>query len=302
MTSRTGPQLPVVVGVDGSDEALTAARWAAREAALRGAALRVVHAYGWLPVDEADQLTLTDDVYAVLARAARARLATAVATARDEAPGVSVDGVLMPDYAVPRLVEETGAAQLVVVGHGRQRGLTGVLAGSTALSVSTHARCPVVVVRGDQALPSGSAADRPVVVGVDGSPLSEAAIPFAFEAAALRGAPLVAVHTWADTSADLSVWPLIDWAAVEVEEQALLAERLAGWSAKFPDITVRRVVRRDRPAAALLEVAAAAQLVVVGSRGRGGFRGLLLGSVGTALIHHGPCPVAIVRPDSGTDR
>jgi nucleotide-binding universal stress UspA family protein len=133
-----------------------------------------------------------------------------------------------------------------------------------------------------------------VVVGVDGSRLSEAALAFAVDTAVRRGTSLVAVHAWQDT-ADPRVAALIDWEAVAVEEAAVLAERLAGWQDKNPDLTIERRVVRDSPAHELTALSATAQLVVVGSRGRGGFAGLLLGSVSQALLRHAACPVAVVR-------
>ncbi len=140
----------------------------------------------------------------------------------------------------------------------------------------------------------------PVVVGVDGSPTSEAAVGFAYEAAASRRVGLVAVHTWSDTVADPELAVLLDRQVIEDGERRVLAERLAGWGEKFPDVAVERVVTCDGPAHALLGRAAGAQLVVVGSRGRGEFAGLVLGSVSNALVHRAPCPVAVVRPaDAG---
>ena len=122
----------------------------------------------------------------------------------------------------------------------------------------------------------------------------------AFEAAAVRGVPLVAVHTWWDILIDPAFGPMLDWAAIESEEHQLLAQRLAGWAGKYPDVEVRRVVAQDRPAHALLKQAADAQLVVVGSRGRGGIAGMLLGSVSHSLLHHSPCPVLVVRAPATT--
>ena len=123
----------------------------------------------------------------------------------------------------------------------------------------------------------------------------EAAVGFGFEAAALRGVPLVAVHTWQDTLVDATMAPLIDWDVVAAGEREVLAERLAGWGEKFPDVEVRRLVTRDRPARALVEESGRAQLVVVGSRGRGGLAGMLLGSVSQALLRHAACPVVVAR-------
>jgi nucleotide-binding universal stress UspA family protein len=108
--------------------------------------------------------------------------------------------------------------------------------------------------------------------------------------------PLVAVHVWHDQLMDPTLAPLLERDALESDEREVLAERLAGWSAKYPDVAVRRLVVRDRAARALVEESGRAQLVVAGSRGGGGFRGLLLGSVSQALLHHAHCPVAVVRP------
>jgi nucleotide-binding universal stress UspA family protein len=133
---------------------------------------------------------------------------------------------------------------------------------------------------------------------VDGSPGSTPALRYAFDAASRLGAPLVTLHTWLDVPVDAPrgepVWT-VDWERVENDEHRLLAERLAGWQEEYPDVKVQRVVTRDRPVRSLLDAAEAAQLVVVGSRGRGGFTGMLLGSTSHALIHHCPCPLVVVR-------
>jgi nucleotide-binding universal stress UspA family protein len=123
-------------------------------------------------------------------------------------------------------------------------------------------------------------------------------LEFAFEAAAVRQAPLRAVHVWSDTILDPNVTPVELWDSLAEEHQLLLAERLAGWAGKYPDVAVQRVVERDRPSRVLVAESAHAQLLVVGSRGRGGVAGLVLGSVSHALVHRADCPVAIVRPES----
>ncbi|WP_189226392.1 universal stress protein, partial [Saccharothrix coeruleofusca] len=135
------------------------------------------------------------------------------------------------------------------------------------------------------------AQDGAVVVGVDGSPVSEQAVAFAFEQASSRAAPLTALIAWTDLPTGG-----VDWARVEQERRRLLAERLAGWQEKYPDVRVTRVVVRDRPVRALLAAARGARLLVVGSRGAGGFQGMLLGSTSQALVSHAPCPLAVVRP------
>jgi nucleotide-binding universal stress UspA family protein len=192
------------------------------------------------------------------------------------------------------LGSEARRAQLLVLGDRGLGGLGGLVLGSVAVTLAARAACPVVIVRGDRAEDEG-----PVVVGIDGSPVSEAAVGFAFEAAAARGVELVAVHAWSATAIDDALAPLMDWDAVAVEEDALLAERLAGWGEKYPQVVVRRHVVRDSAVRALVDDSRGTQLVVVGSRGRGNASGLLLGSVSHGVLHGSHCPVAIVRP--GTD-
>jgi nucleotide-binding universal stress UspA family protein len=137
-----------------------------------------------------------------------------------------------------------------------------------------------------------------VVVGVDGTPASEAATSFAFEAAAARAVPLVAVHAWRDL-AIAPTEPFVDGPSIRKEEQQRLdrgfADLLAGWSEKHPDVQVRRIVTHGRPGRCLVEQSADAQLVVVGSRGHGELAGMVLGSVSNALVHRARCPVAVVR-------
>jgi nucleotide-binding universal stress UspA family protein len=190
------------------------------------------------------------------------------------------------------LHEHSKAAELLVVGDSGRGRIASALVGSVALSVAARAACPVVVVRGLPAIPSGT---LPVVVGIDGTPLSEAALAFAYDAAAAWGVPLVAVHTWLDEINDPALADLVDWQTAAVQAEEVLAERLAGWSEKYPDVPVERLVARGLPGHALLDQAAKAQLVVVGSRGHGEIAGLLLDSVSNALVHKATCPVAIVR-------
>jgi nucleotide-binding universal stress UspA family protein len=164
-----------------------------------------------------------------------------------------------------------------------------------AVGLAAHAPCPVVVVRGED---GASAVGRPVVVGVDSRDTSEAAIGFAYEAAASRGVGLVAVHAWSDFVYDPQVAQLIDRELLVENERDVLVKRLAGWGEKYPEVELTRVVARDRAAHTLVEESKDAQLVVVGSRGRGNLAGLLLGSVGHAVLHRSHCPVAVVRPDT----
>jgi nucleotide-binding universal stress UspA family protein len=190
---------------------------------------------------------------------------------------------------------------MVVLGDRGYGGVSGLLLGSVAAAMAAKADCPVVLVRTEEGAPVEDRT-RPVVVGVDGSPVSEAALAFAFEEASMRGVPLVALHTWWDLLIDATAAPLFDWDAVESDEQQMLAERLAGWGEKYPDVHVERLVTRDRPARALVDESRRAQLVVVGSRGRGAGAALVLGSVSHAVLHKSHCSVAVVRAPAETQK
>ncbi|AHH96945.1 universal stress protein [Kutzneria viridogrisea] len=284
----------ILVGVDGSAHALHAVRWAAREATTRGLGLKVVHAYA-VPA-----MQLSTVAHAQIVAEARKCLVEAVDVVRGEHPGLAVSVDLKAKAPVRALVEESAAARMVVLGSRGLGGFTGLLVGSTSVGVAATARCPLVLVRGATAdtPPPGRG---PVVVGVDGSPASEAALEFAYETAALHDAELVAVHTWSDL---MLAWgesiplPESDWFAQQAHEHRVLAERLAGWAQKYPDVVVHRVVHQDRPVRRLLAESANARLLVVGARGRGGFTGMLVGSTSQALLHHTRCPLAVVRPET----
>jgi nucleotide-binding universal stress UspA family protein len=283
----------VVVGVDGSKSALRAVRWAADEAARRRAPLRLVTAFGWTDDVTVGLPGLGTRYRDILLDQSRRGLAKAVATAREEQPELELSHELRFGYPIGILAEESRQAQLLVVGDRGLNRVEGLLAGSVGVAMAAHSACPAVIVRGAEPIDP----TRPIVVGVDGSPVSEAAIAFAFQAAADRSTSLVAVHTWWDTYLDQSPAVLFrDEEQVYAQEQ--LAQRLAGWSEKYPQVGVTRVVTRDRAAHELLERSREAQLVVVGSRGHGELAGLVLSSVSNALVHKAECPVAIVRPTS----
>lgn len=281
----------VVAGVDGSPESLGAVRWAAREADRRAVPLRLVAAIEWI-VPRRIGATALEPAYIrdSMTEVAQERLDVAKAAAIGTVGGIDVRTEVLGGPAVAVLHEESTTAGLLVVGNRGVGGFAGLLAGSVSMAVAASAGCPVVVVRGD------ATADGPVVVGIDGSPVSEAAVSFAFAEASARRVPLVAVHVWTDAVLDPFAGPLVDWDAVEAEEAELLAQRLAGWSEKYPDVTVTRRVVRENPAAVLVGLSSTAQLLVVGGHGRGVVRGLLLGSVSQALLRHGACPVAVVKP------
>jgi nucleotide-binding universal stress UspA family protein len=286
----------VLVGVDGSQPALRAVRWAAAEARRRHAALRVINAFGWLPTDRSG-VVIHAEHSEVMVQAARELVATAVAQALHVAPDVAVTGEVLTEFPIPRLVTESRHAQLVVVGDRGRGGVADMLVGSVAVAVAAHAACPVVVARGAEPV-DATAAARPVVVGVGAPPETDAVVRFAFEEAALRDAPLVAVHAWRyPASMDPDAAALVDWDAVAADEDSALAEDVARWGEKFPGVPVKQVLLRGGPARELVEQSRDAQLVVVGTRGHGSVPGMFLGSVSHALLHHASCPVAVVRCD-----
>ena len=163
--------------------------------------------------------------------------------------------------------------------------------GSVSSGVVHHAYCPVAVVHADEGSPVDSKA--PILLGVDGSPASEAATAWAFDEASRRGVPLIALHAWSD----VGVFPILgmDWRTYRDQGEELLGERLAGWQQQYPDVSVERKLVCDKPARQLTEESEHAQLVVLGSHGRGGFGGMLLGSVSSALVQSARTPVVVVR-------
>ena len=286
---------PVVVGVDGSGSGYRAVEWAAAEAVRRGVALRLVSAFSWTTSDHPTRQSGRVAQYRdQLLEAARHRLSRAARIAEDTGLGVATTQQVEIGAPIEVLGSEARRARLLVLGDRGLGGVAGLVLGSVAVALAARGACPVVIVRGE----TGNT-DGPVVVGIDGSPVSEAALAFAFDAAAVRGVALVAVHAWSPTAVDKALEPVMDWAAVADEEEAVLAERLSGWGQKYPQVTVRRSVVRDGAARALVDASRGAQLVVVGSRGRGEAAGLFLGSVSHGVLHAAHCPVAIVRP--GTD-
>jgi len=289
---------PIVVGVDGSDSARHAARWAAVEAAHRQLPLRLVQAVK-LPMVPYRGGVMDQGYFDGMAEFGRQQLTEVQAELAGVHPDLEIHIEVVVADPVATLVAESETAHLLVLGSRGLGGFTGILVGSTAVALVAHGHCPVAVIRGrtpDGIPPAGG----PVVVGLDGSPASEAAVAIAFEEASLRGAGLVAVHVWSEYQSDNAYAYarqfVMDWDAIDTREREVLAERLAGWQEKYPDVVVQRVVTRDRPIRALLEHTADAQLLVVGSRGHGGFTGMLLGSTSQALIYHATCPLLVARP------
>lgn len=269
---------PVVVGVDGSSYSITAAKWAAGEAEARRA-----HQLRFVMVTE-DPLR-DDEAWEIIG--------SVVDQLKSGHTGLEVSSEVEHGHPADVLVRQSDGAQLVVVGSRGQSALSAILIGSVSFKVAMHAHCPIVVVR------STATSGGPVVVGLDNSPYSRAALRYAFDAAARYEAELVAMRVWRDVGYAPSV-PTLAEEMTELREEAQrgLAEQLSGWSERYPDVQVHKVVQRGHPVAELAAAADQARLLVVGHHGRGEFSGLL-GSVAAGVIQHAPCPVAVVRGEHG---
>ncbi|MEV3861005.1 universal stress protein [Streptomyces sp. NPDC050095] len=285
---------PITAGVDGSPESAAAAAWAAREAVRRGLPLRLVHV--GTPAPEALALAADDDARA---QWARDLLADAEQEIAEHHQGLAVTtDVLDDDAAAPALLQAAADAELLALGSRGHGPLVGFLLGSVGQQVIAGTERPVVLVRaGDK--PSAEAAGHDVVVGQEGEPQdSAAALEFAFTTAAARGARVRAVRAWslppvfAYSPASLEL--LDESGGLEPYEKKALAEALAPWRERFPDVPVVEHVEIGSAGQVLLSVAPQAQLLVVGRRARRTAVGARIGSVAHAVLHHAPCPVAVV--------
>lgn len=273
---------PILVGVDGSTASLSAVELAVREATLRRLPLRIVHVDEWAhhPAWAGTPTSALDDPKQILRAAADRALAHA---------STAVETDVLAGHPAAALIEASASATLAVVGHRGHGGFPGLLLGSVAAALAGHARCPTLVVR------HGPPEAGTVVVGIDGSPATDVAVGFAFTEAELRHAPLLALHTWAGPDILGPTDLLIYDAAAEHRAQIRRVESaLEHWHARHPDVRYGWRACRGRPAHALIQASASAELVVVGVRGHGGLPGQRLGSIPHALLHHAGCPVAAV--------
>ncbi|KLI08134.1 universal stress protein UspA [Mycolicibacterium conceptionense] len=294
----------VIVGVDRSPQAREAVRWAVHEAVGRNAPLAIVHVTDSLP---AVASTLDWSVGQIPPEVVQAQqdagstiLAQAISLAHDCASAgerPEIIGELRFGKPAPTLVGLSKQAQIVVVGC---RGETGWqhrrLLGSVSTGAVHHGHCPVAVIH-DEPASSPSAQQSPVLLGIDGSPASERATEIAFGEASWRGVDLVALHVLADSTATNGFFAM-EWSALQSTTQKGLAERLAHWQKRYPTVNVSVEVEFENPVRQLLARAEDAQLVVVGSHGRGGFTGMLLGSVSTAVSQESRVPVIVARGGS----
>ncbi|WP_033289850.1 universal stress protein [Amycolatopsis jejuensis] len=288
----------VVAGDDGSEGARAAVEWAAAEAAARDTCLVVVRTVplavptlSFVPGTIAPSAAELAEEQSFVDYAER-ELATVAAAITRRRPDVPVRTRVELGRASDELARVGERAELIVVGASGKRALPRLLLGSTAAQLVHSSTRPVVVVR-----PVKSPRKR-VVVGVDGSPASSAAVRFAYDFADRHGCDLHAVHAWADPIGDF-LEPVNagdeGWPTVREEGERLLAESLTGLAELHPDVVVTREIGLGRAAQVLLDNAEGATLLVVGGHGRGALRGMFLGSVSHAMAYHSPCPVAIVR-------
>jgi nucleotide-binding universal stress UspA family protein len=284
---------PITAGVDGTEESLAALDWAAREAVRRGLSLRVVQAWRFQPHDAiggADQETQAGWVRDAVDEAAKA------VTARH--PGLDVATEVLAGETADTLVGAAADAEMLVLGSRGYGPVVGFLLGSVGRQVIAEATRPVVLVRADDQ-PTGEAAGREIVVGQQGEPEDSAeALRFAFETAAARGAGVRAVRAWSlppvFAYSPGSVQLLDEAGGLEPYEKKALAEALAPWRERFPDVPVAEHVEMGSAGQVLLSVAARAQLMVVGRRAHRTAVGARIGSVAHGVLHHADCPVAVV--------
>jgi nucleotide-binding universal stress UspA family protein len=276
----------IIAGYDGSSGSVEALDWAVLEARLRGTPVTVCHA--WTSAVAAIVTAGGAEPVALdLAREQADRiLADGMRHVRASAASDEVRPLLACGSAAQVLCEQSSSAGVIVVGARGAGGMTGLQLGSVGLQVAAHAQAPVTVVRGSWR-PVPKRSPVPVVVGADGSAASLGALDFAMREAELRGVPLVAVCALSDSAGVLGVARRIDADFCAAVDRVLSAR---------PGVEVERRVEQGPPRAALLTAASGGQLLVMGARGRGGLREMMLGSVSLAMLHHATCPVTIVRP------
>lgn len=300
MTSPSAPYARtgrIVVGVDGSPASTLALEWACHQAGLLNRSLHLVHTYvvsvAYAGVGSFS--TALESDLTLMAAAAEETLADALSAARALAPDTDITSATVEGSAAAALVDASSGAYAVVTGARGRGPLTSTLLGSVSTQVAMHAHSPVVVVKA-----FSDSADRGhgVVVGFDGSEHAQACLAFAFEQAAARGTSLDVVNVWplepghGTASAADAVSTLRE---IGPSHQLFVDEVLAEWTEKYPDVEVHASVVHGHAVPVLLEHSATAELLVVGSRGRGGFTGLVLGSVSHTVLQRAECPVAVVR-------
>jgi len=283
----------ILACVDGSAASDAAIAWATREAVMRQLPITLMHAVppvvvGW-PVGQLYTDTPEWQKQNGQQVIDQARKTLSASLSESESPEIHTE--MEYSSVVQTLIDASKDASMIVAGSQGLGSLGRLLLGSVTTALTHHAHCPVAVIHSDGSVARSS--NAPVLLGIDGSPASEAATALAFDEASHRGVGLLALHAWSD----VGVFPMLgmDWRDSERKGQEILAERLAGWQEQYPDVHVERLIFCDKPSRWLLQESERAQLVVVGSRGRGGFTGMLLGSVSSAVAQSATVPVIVVR-------
>ncbi|MFI7662307.1 universal stress protein [Micromonospora parva] len=278
----------IIVGYDLSTEARAAASWALDEAARTGAPVEFFYAWEWPTWAPAASMIPAPNVWpdGEMERSLHGGLEEAVSAAKLSHPGVHTTISIVHAPAALTLIDRSAEASVVVLGSRGHHAIAAL--GSLTVAVSAHAHCPVIVVRGVPA------PDAPVVVGVDDSDCARLALEFAIAQAAARSVPLRVIRGGTFAAGLVEERPSVAEQIIQQQSDAV-RELLAEWHQKYPDVQATATYLAEHPADALTEAAAGAQLVVVGSRGRGALRGMLLGSVSQHLLHRSPCTVAVVR-------
>ncbi|MFE2218729.1 universal stress protein [Streptomyces canus] len=284
--------LPIVVGVDGSEPGLRAVDWAADEAALRGLPLRLVYASLWEryegealaeDLDRPSEQVRAEDVVAAAARRAARRRAD-----------VKISTEVLPEEPEYTLVRESRGAALLVTGTRGRGGLAGALLGSVSLTVAGHAHCPMIVVRGDRDDRARPGQHGRVVVGVGDTPAASETMRFAFEEARRRGAVLEAVRAWRCPAHETTDHPLLAGEPARLHEQHAVDALEAALKEAPDDVVVRRRTVEGHARTVLVEASRDADLLILGARRRPRHFGLQLGRVAHGVLHHSDCPVAVV--------
>ena len=296
--SEDKAQYGILVGIDGSPESEAAIRWASIEAIMRDQHLTLMHAIPPLRVNwpAAYLESSFAEWQEANARDVIQKAQKTVQAAVGESPAPMVHTEIRHMGSVSALAIASRDAYMTVVGSLGMGAVGRAVLGSVSSGLVHHGHGPIAVIHADEAQSPGPGS--PVLLGVDGSSASEEATALAFDEASRRGVDLVALHAWSD----VGVFPALgmDWRQYEDEGHEALAERLAGWQEQYPDVHVQRRIVCDQPARWLVDESRHAQLVVVGSHGRGGFSGMLVGSVSSKVAQAAKAPVIVVRARQNT--
>lgn len=292
MSTETSNKGRIVVGTDGSQRAEKAVRWAAERAQARGLPLTVLYALPEVVWTGSMARNVATNYQAEYEKEGLAKVEAVTDKFKGEFPGLDVAGELVNGDAARALAKASKEAEMVVVGaRGHSAPLSVKLLGGVTDAIAAHSHCPIAVIT-DEAHENP---EGPIVVGVDDSAAARDALKLAFEAADLRGVPVVAVHGYTlgpPTGSNLVAMAVEQYRA---DAEKMVNEVLADQVAKYPDVPVEVRIVSERGQDAVVEASKDAGMVVMGSRGRGGFKGLLLGSTSKHVLREAHCPVVITR-------